>query len=78
MGLSEEQPWYEKTPGIYVSKPLAKIFFNNGLGFYILPSMKFFFIPRFYGMIHSTFWEFGIRVWGYYFEIMWNKHFKVK
>ena len=74
--MNTELPWYENDPKIYVSKPLAKLYFRNGFGLYILTSYKFYLIPRFYGVFHKTFWEFGFKVFGYTFEVMWNKHFK--
>ena len=62
---------------VFVSQPYYKIVFEDGLGFYILNSYKFYWIPKFYGKIHSTFWEFGFSYAGWTFEIMWNKYFKV-
>lgn len=75
--MNADLPWYENNPDVYVSKPLAKLFFRNGFGLYILPSYKFFIIPRFYGMFRKTFWEFDFKWLGLTFEIMWNKYFKV-
>jgi hypothetical protein len=75
--MSTDRPWYEDDPNVYVSKPLIKIFFNNGFGLYILTSHKFFIIPKFYGMLHKTFWEFGFKWLNWTFEVMWNKFFKI-
>jgi hypothetical protein len=60
-----------------VSRPLLKIFFNNGFGLYILTAIKFRFFPRFYGIIKKDFWEIGFYFLWWDFEIMWNKSFKV-
>jgi len=60
----------------FISRPLAKLYFSNGFGLYILNSYKFCIVPRFYGMIRDSFWEIGFRFFGLTFEIMWNKHFK--
>lgn len=79
MGLTSgtaAQPWYAGQKNIFVSRPLAKLYFRNGFGLYILNSYKFYFFPRFYGMFRDSFWEFGFRVLGLTFEVMWNKHFK--
>lgn len=62
---------------VFVSQPHYKIVFEDGLGFYILNSYKFSFIPKFYGNITKDFWEFGFYFAGWIFEIMWNKSFKV-
>lgn len=62
---------------VYVSQPYAKIIFKNGLGFYILNAHSYALIPRFYGKIDKTFWEFGFYLAGWIFEIMWNKSFEV-
>jgi len=67
-----------KQSNTFVSRPLAKLYFRNGFGLYILNSHNFYFIPRFYGMIRESFWEFGFRFLGFYFEVMWNKAFKFK
>lgn len=62
---------------VFVSQPYYKIVLANGLGFYILNSYKYNLIPRFYGTIKKTYWEFGFYFAGWIFEIMWNKSFKV-
>ena len=62
-------------PRVFISRPFFKIILGNGLGFYILNSFKFHFIPKFYGAFHKTFWEFGFRFAGVNFEVMWNKAF---
>lgn len=62
---------------VFVSQPYFKILFKNGLGFYILNSYKFRWVPKFYGKINSSFWEFGFNLAGWTFEVMWNKSFKV-
>ena len=60
IGTSKDMPpithYSEK---VFVSQPHYKIVFENGLGFYILNSYKFSPIPKFYGKIDKTFWEFG-------------------
>jgi hypothetical protein len=63
-------------PRVFISRPFFKIIFNNGLGFYILNSFRFYFFPKFYGTFNKTFWEFGFRFTGLTFEVMWNKFFK--
>jgi len=61
---------------VFVSQPYFKLVFPNGFGLYILNSYKYNLIPRFYGTIHKTYWEFGFYFAGYIFEVMWNKSFK--
>jgi hypothetical protein len=63
-------------PRVFISRPFFKIIFNNGLGFYILNSFRFNYLPKFYGTFNKTFWEFGFRFAGLTFEVMWNKFFK--
>lgn len=60
---------------VFVSQPYFKIILENGLGFYILNSYKYYLFPKFYGQFHKTFWEFGFNFAGWTFEIMWNKSF---
>jgi len=68
---------YLECENTFISKPLLKFYFNNGLGFYILNAYKYRFFPKFYGTIQKDFWEIGFYFTGYIFEIMWNKRFKV-
>jgi len=75
--MTEQFYSYKKAGSTFVSRPLAKLYFNNGFGLYILNSYKFFYIPRFYGMFRESFWELGFKWLGLTFEIMWNKYFKV-
>jgi len=63
-------------PKVFISRPFFKIFFNNGLGFYILNSFKFYFFPKFYYAFENTYWEFGFKIAGWTFEVMWNKFFE--
>jgi len=75
MGL--ESP-YGDYPGMFVSRPLHKIVFRNGLGFYILNAYKFRWFPKFYfGYKKNEFLETGVFLFRWMFEIMWNKSFKV-
>lgn len=74
--MNTKQEWYWHDKNVFVSRPLAKLFFRNGFGLYILNSYKFYFIPRVYGKIDKSFWEFGFKFLGLTFEVMWNKHFK--
>jgi len=60
----------------FVSQPYFKILFEDGLGFYILNSYSFWWVPRFYGMFRKSFWEFGMNWMGWTLEVMWNKQFK--
>lgn len=76
-GTPKEIVSHDYGKNVFVSRPYYKIVFDNGLGFYILNSYKFRLLPRFYGMIHSTFWELGFDLCGWTFEIMWNKYFKI-
>lgn len=62
---------------VFVSQPYYKIVFEDGLGFYILNSYKFQWVPKFYGQFHSSFWELGFSFCGWTFEVMWNKSFKI-
>jgi hypothetical protein len=62
-------------PRVFISRPYFKIVFDNGLGFYLLNSFKFNLLPKFYGTLHKTFWEFGFCFAGVNFEVMWNKAF---
>ena len=62
---------------VFVSQPYYKIVFEDGLGFYILNSYKFFYFPKFYGTFKKDYWELGFYFAGWIFEIMWNKSFKV-
>ena len=62
-------------PRVHIVRPYFKIVFNNGLGFYLLNSFRFNWLPIFYGTFHKTFWEFGFRFIGVNFEVMWNKAF---
>ena len=64
-------------PGTYVSRPLLKIFFDNGFGLYILNAHKFRLLPKFYGIFRDNYWEFGFYIFKLDFEVMWNKSFKV-
>lgn len=61
----------------FVSRTLAKIFFKNGFGLFILNAHKFNIIPRFYGVFRKEFFEVGFYFTFYNFHIMWNKHFAV-
>ena len=61
---------------VFVSQPYLKIVFENGLGFYILNSYRFRWVPKFYGLFHRMHWELGFSLAGWTFEVMWNKHFK--
>lgn len=61
---------------VFISRPLSKILFDDGLGFYILNSYSYRLIPKFYGSFHKDHWEVGFYFANYIFEIMWNKHFK--
>ena len=71
------QPSFHASERVFVSQPYYKIVFENGLGFYILNSYRFDPIPKFYGKINRSFWEFGFYFAGWIFEIQWNKAFKV-
>ena len=68
---------YLEDNNIFISKPLLKLYFDNGLGLYILNSYTYRFFPKFYGSIKKDYWELGFYFAGYIFEIMWNKYFKV-
>jgi len=75
MNNHEWDKWLDEN-NIFVSKPRLKIYFKNGLGFYILNSHSYYLFPKFYGRISKTFWEIGFNFAGYIFEIMWNKSFE--
>ncbi|NBP03171.1 MAG: hypothetical protein EBU90_24320 [Proteobacteria bacterium] len=60
---------------VFVSKPLAKILFDDGLGFYILNAYNYHLFPKFYASFYKDHWELGFYFVNYVFEIMWNKHF---
>jgi hypothetical protein len=63
----------------FTSRPLLKIFFSNGLGFYILNAYRFRIFPRFYfSYKKSQFLETGVFFLWWLFEIMWNKAFTFK
>lgn len=70
----KESPWDDN---VFVSQPYYKIVLSNGWGFYILNAHKYNLIPRFYGSINESFWEFGFYFAGWIFEIMWNKSYKI-
>lgn len=74
---SDEHAAWIQQAGKFVSRPLAKILFDNGLGFYILNSYKFCYFPCFYGAFRKDSWEFGFYFARWIFEIMWNKHYKI-
>lgn len=77
MGLDNPSP-YGDFSGVFVSRPLYKIFFRNGLGFYILNAYKINLFPKFYFIYRKNeFLETGFSFLGLNFEIMWNKSFKV-
>lgn len=65
-------------PKTFISRPLTKLYFNNGFGLYILNAYKFRIFPKFYGEFRKDSWEFGFYFLGFIFEVMWNKHFRVK
>jgi hypothetical protein len=64
---------WEDNLNVFISRPYFKIVLKNGLGFYILNSFKFSFFPRIYGTFHKKFYEFGIHIAGWTFEVMWNR-----
>jgi len=74
----DESSYGNYDSNVFVSKPFAKIYFNNGLGFYILNSYKFRFFPKFYFNLFTKHLEIGFYFLGFIFEIMWNKAFVVK
>lgn len=79
LGPDADSPYanWANYPNVFISKPYAKIVFEDGLGFYILNSPKYNLLPKFYGTFKETYWEFGFRLAGWTFEIMWNKSFKI-
>lgn len=77
IGTSKDIKPLDYGRGVFVSQPYFKVVFKNGLGFYILNSYKYNLIPKFYGTVNSSFWEFGFYFAGYIFEVMWNKAFKI-
>lgn len=66
---------YGNFENYFISKPLAKIIHDNGLGFYILNAHNYYIFPKFYATFHKSYWELGFYFANYIFEIMWNKHF---
>ena len=77
-GPDKDSPYgsWADHPGIFISKPYFKIVLDNGLGFYILNTYKFYLFPKFYSTFNRSFWELGFKIANWNFEIMWNKVFK--
>lgn len=72
---SEYTDWLNKN-NIFVSYPKYK-FLIGRVGFYILPSYKFSYFPKFYFMKTKYFIEMGFSFAGYIFEIQHNKIEKI-
>ena len=61
---------------VFVCRPHFKIVFDNGTGVYVLNSLQYNYLPKFYYAFDNAHWVVGFSMAGWTLHVAWHKCFE--